>query len=86
MNTYINNKYLGLVLNEHLDISMTAKYGAQSAARALGLLISIFKQAGGLPFDMFKKLHDTTVWSLISCGTAEWGVREYSMINKSCAK
>ena len=39
-------KYLGLVLNEYLDYSVTAKYVAQSATRALGLLISKFKQTG----------------------------------------
>ena len=33
-------KYLGLVLNEFLDYSITAKYVAQSTTRALGLLIS----------------------------------------------
>jgi len=31
---------LGLVLNEHLDFSITAKSVAQSANRALGLLIA----------------------------------------------
>lgn len=59
-------KYLGLVLNEYLDYSVTAKYVAQSATRALGLLISKFKQSGEMPFDVYKKLYDTTVWSVIS--------------------
>ena len=40
-------KYLGLVLNEFLDLSMTAKLVAQSASRALGLLIAKCKSAGG---------------------------------------
>lgn len=74
-------KYLGLVLNEHLDYSVTAKYVAQSATRALGLLISKFKQMGGMPYDVFTKLFDTTVWSVISYGAAIWGVKEYSVIN-----
>ena len=74
-------KYLGLVLNEYLDYSVTAKYVAKSATRALGLLIWKLKQSGGLPFDVFKKLYDTTVWSVISYGTAVWGVKEYSVIN-----
>ena len=74
-------KYLGLVLNEHLDYSVMVKYVAQSATRALGLLISKFKQTGGMPIDVFKKLYDTTVWSVISYGAAVWGVKEYSVIN-----
>ena len=53
-----NYRYLGLILNEYLDYSVTAKYVAQSAARALGLLISKFKQAGGMPFDVLKMLCD----------------------------
>ena len=36
-------KYLGLYLQENLDYSVTVKYVAQSATRALGLLISKFK-------------------------------------------
>ena len=74
-------KYLDLVLHEHLDYGVTAKYVAQSATRALGLLISKLKQAGGMPFDVFKKLFDTTVWFVISYGAAIWGVKEYSVIN-----
>ena len=74
-------KYLGLVLNEHLDYNITAKYVAQSATRALGLLISKFKQTGGMPFEVYKKLFDSTVWSVISYGAAIWGTKEYSVIN-----
>ena len=76
-------KYLGLVLNEHLDYSVTAKYVAQSesATRAFGLLISKYKQAGGMPFDVFKKLFDTTVWSVISYGAAIWGIKEHAGIS-----
>ena len=74
-------KYLGLVLSEHLDYSVTAKFVAQSATRALGLLISKFKQMGGMPFDVYKKLFNTTVWSVVSNGTAIWGTREFSVIN-----
>ena len=56
-------KYLGLVLNEHLDYNITAKYVAQSATRALGLLISKFKQTGGMPFEVYKKLFDSSLVS-----------------------
>ena len=54
---------------------------AQSATRALGLLISKFKQTGGMPFEVYKKLFDSTVWSVISYGAAIWGTKEYSVIN-----
>ena len=42
-----------------------------------------YKQAGGMPFDVFKKLFDTTVFSVtcISYGAAIWGIKEYSVIS-----
>ena len=48
-------KYLCLVLNEHLDNNVTVMYVAQSATRALGLLISKFEQTEGMPFEVYKK-------------------------------
>ena len=36
---------------------------------------------GGMPFDVYKKLFDTTVWYVISYGAAIWGKREFSVIN-----
>ena len=47
VNQYV---YLGLLLTEHLDYTKMAKQVANSASRALGLLITKFKCAGGCPF------------------------------------
>ena len=61
-----NYVYLGLFLNEFLDYSFTASYIAKAAGRALGLLIAKVKAAGGLPFPVFTKLYDNTVFPVIS--------------------
>ena len=45
-------KFIGLVLNEFLDFSITAKLVAQRASRALGLLIAKCKCAGGMPYNV----------------------------------
>ena len=74
-------KYLGLILQEHLDYSITAKAVAQSASRALGLLIAKAKAYGGFPFGTFTRLYDATVNSVISYGASIWGTREYSCIS-----
>jgi len=74
-------RYLGLVLHEHLDYSVTAKYVAASATRALGLLISKFKVMGGMPYNVYTQLYETMVWPVISYGAAIWGTKEYSSIN-----
>ena len=39
--------YVGLVLTDFLDYSVMAKHVSNSAGRALGLVISNFKSAGG---------------------------------------
>lgn len=74
-------KYLGLVLHEHLDFNVTAKSVAQSASRALGLVIAKTKAYGGFPFGTFSKLYDSTVSSVISYGASIWGTREYSCVS-----
>ncbi|MEW8544936.1 MAG: reverse transcriptase family protein, partial [Candidatus Thiodiazotropha sp.] len=74
-------RYLGLVLEEHLNYDVTAKAVAKAASRALGLVISKSKSAGGLPYSVFTKLYDTVVWPTISYGASIWGTKEYSCIN-----
>ena len=74
--------YLGLLLTEHLDYSLTAKNVAKAANRALyGLIIAKDKAFGSLPFRSYTKLFDTMVWSVINYGSAIWGTKQYSCIN-----
>jgi hypothetical protein len=69
------------MLQEHIDFNVTAKVVAQSASRALGLLIAKCKSALGLPYEVFTHLYDSTVWPTISYGSAIWGYRSYSCVN-----
>lgn len=73
--------YLGLTLSEHLDYNVMVKVVAQSASRALGLLIAKYKCLGGMPYDVFTKLYWSIVYPVISYGAAVWGFRGYSCIN-----
>ena len=57
-----------------------AKQVASSASRALGLLISKCKAAGGFPFSTFTKLYDSTVASIINYGVSIWGCKKYRCI------
>ena len=72
--------YLGIMLTEHLDYNLMAKVVAQSASRALGLLITKCKSMGGLPFPVYTKLYDSLVQPVISYGAAVWGTKSYSCI------
>ena len=73
--------YLGIALTEFQDFNITAKVVAQSAGRALGLLIAKFKCMGGMPYDVFTRLYDTMVWPVISYGASVWGVKSFTCIN-----
>ena len=74
-------KYLGLVLTEQLDYTVTAKIVAQSARRALGLLIAKSKACCGLLHEPFTKLYESVVVPIITYGAAIWATHSYSCIN-----
>ena len=65
--------YLGLLLDEYLDFNVTAKSFAQSAGRAIGLVIAKCKEMGGVPYNVFTKLYDSSVWPVIAYGSSVWG-------------
>ena len=73
--------YLGVLLTEHLDFELTAKFVAQSASRALGLLIAKYKLAGGLPYNVYTKLYKSVVCPVIEYSASIWGFKSYSCIN-----
>ena len=85
LNSY---KYLGLVLTDSLNSELTVKSVAQSANRALGLLICKVKTNGGVPYECFVKLFDRLVWPIISYGASIWGTRSFPAIeavfNRAC--
>ena len=73
--------YLGLVLNEHLDFSVTAAHVAKTAGRGLGVLIAKSKAYGGVPFACFSKLFLSVILALIHYGFSIWGHKQYTYIN-----
>lgn len=81
-----NYTYLGLLLTEFLDFNLMAKSVAQSAGRALGLLIAKFKSYGGFPYKVFMKLYESTVWPFIAYGASVWGNKSYACINSVQAR
>ena len=87
---YIKNKeleivsqyrYLGLVLEESLDMSYTAKIVAQSATRALGVLINKFKAHGGMPYETYTRLFYSLVQQVLEYAAPVWAYRDHSCIS-----
>jgi hypothetical protein len=73
-------KYLGLILTQHLDFYITAKHVAQSAGRALGLVIAKCKRLGDVPCAVYTKVYDSIVWPVINYGEAVLGDRSFSCV------
>ena len=62
-------------------MQFTAKIVAQSANRALGLLIAKSKSIEGFPIQAFTKQFESTVVPVILYEASIWGNDDYSCIN-----
>ena len=84
-NTVVNYcseyKYLGCVLNEFLDYNVTSDILAKAASRALGSIVSKYKQHKGLDYDSYTKLYHTCVCTVMDYGSAVWGYKNYNKPN-----
>ncbi len=73
-------KYLGLYVTETLDYKVTASMIANSAACALGLLITNSKANDSMPYRVFSHLYNSLAQAVIDYGTAVWWTQECSCI------
>ena len=65
-------KYLGLWFDEFLSPQKGTKMLAQSATRALGVVISKFKMIGGSLFMTYKKLYDAMILPILQYASSIW--------------
>lgn len=80
--SWINGyKYLGLWLEQHLDMKETVKFLAASANRALGALCTKFHKIGGMSHTMFTHLYESLVMPVLNYGAGIWGTASYSKVN-----
>ena len=74
-------KYLGLVLNDHLDFNITAGVLADSAGRALGAIYSKFKYAQGLGFQTYSTIIHSGVTPITDYCSGVWGFKKIEKIS-----
>jgi hypothetical protein len=72
-------KYLGIVLDEHLDYTITAKTLADASSRALGSLISKHYSCKGLYHSTYWKIYEATVVPVFNYGAGVWGTKRYDV-------
>ena len=66
-------KYLGCVLHEHVDYSVTANMLANAASQALGAVMSKYYSAGGLPYSVFTKMYNVCIVPILDYCAGIWG-------------
>ena len=75
-------KYLGLEINEHLKAESQIEALTKSASKALGNLVSKYRNAKGLRFETYTKLYNSTIVPIYHYGAEVWGYKEQHRINK----
>ena len=66
-------KYLGVILDEHLTFTPCSKILSESGGRALGAVISKFKQFKDVGFNTFSKMYESGVIPVMDYGSGVWG-------------
>ncbi len=66
-------KYLGIVLNEHLEYSIVAMILANSAGRALGAIYNKYRLNKGFGYDTYTKLYHSDVVPILDYCSSVWG-------------
>ena len=66
-------KYLGIILDEHLKFDTCSKSLAESGGRALGSVISKFRNLKNTGYSTFKKMFDMAVKPILEYAGRVWG-------------
>ncbi len=72
-------KYLGVLMDEHMDFSKTANLLANSAGRALGAVINKIRLNKDVGFNSFTTLIDNCVIPILCYGSGVWGQKHYKV-------
>jgi len=75
-------KYLGIILDEHIDYRVTSEVLASASGRALGSIISKLKTFNAMGFVTYSKLFDSGVTSVMDYAAEVWGYSDYTCSNK----
>ena len=75
-------KYLGVILDEHLNFKDCSETLADSAGRALCKIIGKFKTFKDLHYRTFTKLYDSCVWPILDYCSSVWSFNNYHNSDK----
>ena len=74
-------RYLGIVLDEMLDYSVTASVLADSSGRALGSLYTKYRNNKGFGHTTYTKMFDSCVSPILDYGSGVWGYNKLEKLD-----
>ena len=74
-------KYLGIILDEHLNFNVTASVLASSANRALGSIYTRFNKLKGLGLNTFTTLFNSGIAPILDYCAGIWGSQKHEQID-----
>ena len=75
-------RYLGLVLDEHASLKLAYDTLAQSAGRALGSIINLYKTHKDMGFKTYTQLYNSCVTPILNYCAPIWATKEISSIEQ----
>ena len=66
-------KYLGVILDEHMNFKSCSKTLADSGGRALSAVISKFKKYKDIGYNTYSKMYEACVIPVLDYGSGIWG-------------
>ncbi len=70
-------KYLGVFMDEYLTYSKATEVLSSAAGRALGGMITKYRNLKEMNYKTYSKLYDSLVCSVMDYSSAVWGVKNY---------
>ena len=70
-------KYLGVILNEHMDFNITATSLSGAASRAVGMLRYRLKSLKECRYNTFTKLYSSYICPILDYSSGVWGFKNY---------
>ncbi len=74
-------KYLGVIMDEHLDFNILTSTLASSAKRALGSIYTKYRNLKGLRCLTFTKMYHSGVTPILDYASGIWGYKTYEKID-----
>ena len=73
-------KYLGLWINEYIDVSMMVDRVCLATRKTLGALIAKYKDMGSFYYDTYSHLYNTLVAPVMDYSSCIWGFKHHKCL------